>query len=146
MSLPHLSRNLTSYDLLKSFAVLLMLVDHVGYYFAPDEAWLRVAGRFCVPVWFFLIGYARSRDLSPRLWVGAAILVIASGVTGMGFFPFNMLVTIIILRLGLDAVMAGTQQSRQALWQIGVLFLALTFITAYAFEYGTLAFVMAMFG
>lgn len=146
MSLKHLSKDLTSYDLLKALAVLLMLVDHTGHYFFPDDEWWRVWGRFCVPIWFFLIGYARSRDLGPRLWGGALILVIASGASGMGFFPLNILATIIILRLALDPVMIRVMRGPQHLWQISAILLFLVLPSSYLFEYGTLAFVMAMYG
>ena len=146
MNLRHLSRNLTSYDLLKTLAVVLMVVDHTGYYFYPEEAWFRVLGRACVPIWFFLIGYANSRDVGFRLWIGTAVLVVASAVMGMGVFPLNILVTMIVLRLCLDSVMAAARTTPQALWQLGALFSLLGLISAYAFEYGTLAIVMTMFG
>lgn len=144
--LAHLTRDITSYDLLKTFAVVFMVIDHVGYYFFEDDNWWRVAGRLCVPVWFFLIGYARSRDLGWRMWAGMGILALASGVTGSGFLPLNILGTMLIIRLVIDGVMVRTQIHAQALWQMGVFFLLLSFPSAYLFEYGTLAIIMAMFG
>lgn len=146
MSLKHLTKDLTSYDLLKTLAVLLMLVDHVGHYFFEDQDFLRVLGRLCVPVWFFLIGYARSRDIGPRLWIGMIVLVGASAVSGMGIVPVNILGTMLIIRLAIDPVMEKTRQSAQALWQISVILLLLSFPTSYLFEYGTLGIIMAMFG
>ena len=146
MSLKHLTKDLTSYDLLKTFAVIFMLVDHVGYYFFDGNDWLRVAGRMCVPVWFFLIGYARTRDLGPKLWIGAAILVAASSVVGLGVFPVNILGTMIIIRLVIDPVMKRALMGPQAIWQISVMMILLSFPTSYMFEYGTLAVIMAMFG
>ncbi|HEY0900499.1 MAG TPA: TraX family protein [Micavibrio sp.] len=149
--LSHLSQDITSYDLLKSFAVILMLVDHIGYYFFDGEQEWRLLGRLCVPVWFFLIGYARSRDIGVKMWVGMAVLMLASGVTGSGFLPLNILGTMLVIRLTLDAIMARvvpslTQPGEHALWQMGVFLVLLSFPSAYLFEYGTLAIVMAMFG
>lgn len=138
--------NLTSYDLLKSFAVVLMVVDHFGYYFDDENVWLRVIGRFCVPVWFFLIGYARSRDVGPRMWLGAAILVVASGMAGIGILPLNILVTMLVIRVVIDPIMAHSQRTPQGLWQVSVMLLLLVFPSSYAFEYGTLAIIMAIFG
>ncbi|MFN3828052.1 MAG: TraX family protein [Micavibrio sp.] len=146
MSLKHLSKELTSYDLLKTVAVLLMLVDHTGYYFFPDDDWWRVFGRLCVPIWFFLIGYARSRDLGPKLWIGMLVLVFASGITGMGFFPVNILGTMIVIRLVIDKVMVRSMQVPEALWQVSTIFILLTMPSSYFFEYGSLAIVMAMYG
>ncbi len=144
--LAHLTKDITSYDLLKTFAVIFMLIDHTGYYFFNDENWWRLAGRLCVPVWFFLIGYARSRDVGPKMWIGMGILVLASGVTGSGFLPLNILGTMLVIRLVIDPIMVRSQVNNQALWQMGVFLLLLSFPTAYLFEYGSLAILMAMFG
>lgn len=144
--LAHLTKDITSYDLLKTFAVIFMIIDHTGYYFFEDDNWWRVAGRMCVPVWFFLIGYARSRDLGPKMWVGMGVLVLASGVTGSGFLPLNILGTILVVRLVIDQIMIRSQVHPQALWQLGVFLLLLSFPTAYLFEYGSLAIILAMFG
>lgn len=144
--LAHLSKDITSYDLLKTFAVIFMLIDHTGNYFFEGDNWWRVAGRMCVPVWFFLIGYANSRDLGPRMWIGMAILALASGMTGEGFLPLNILGTMLAIRLVIDHIMAQARINDQALWQLSVLLLLLSFPTAYLFEYGTLAIIMAMFG
>ncbi|KPJ90082.1 MAG: hypothetical protein AMJ53_14895 [Gammaproteobacteria bacterium SG8_11] len=46
-----------SHDWLKAIAILLMVVDHTGVYFFPDEYLYRFVGRFSFPVFFFLIGY-----------------------------------------------------------------------------------------
>ena len=46
-----------SHDWLKAIAILLMVVDHVGVYFFPDEYLYRFVGRFSFPIFFFLIGY-----------------------------------------------------------------------------------------
>lgn len=146
MSLKHLSKDLTSYDLLKALAVLLMLADHIGYYFYPDDNSWRLVGRMCVPIWFFLIGYARSRDLGPRLWGGMIILVLASAVTGMGVIPLNILATMIVIRLLIDPVMTRSMQSSQTLWQLSLIFLFLIIPSSYLFEYGTLAVIMGMYG
>ena len=123
-----------------------MLVDHFGYYFDDEYSWWRVIGRLCVPVWFFLIGYARSRDLNPKLWIGAAILIIASAISGVGVLPVNILGTMLIVRMVLDPIMRQSQRSSQGLWQISVMLLLLVFPSSYLFEYGSLAIIMAMFG
>jgi hypothetical protein len=46
-----------SHDWLKAIAILLMVVDHTGVYFFPDEYLYRFVGRFSFPIFFFLIGY-----------------------------------------------------------------------------------------
>lgn len=46
-----------SHDWLKAIAILLMVVDHIGVYFFPNEYLYRFVGRFSFPIFFFLIGY-----------------------------------------------------------------------------------------
>ncbi len=143
-----LPAELTSYDLAKTYAVILMIADHAGYYFYPEMeyAWIRVLGRLCVPVWFFLIGYSRSRDLSPRLWAGALVLVLVNIVTGQFILPLNILATMIFIRLILDPVMDRALRDFEVL--IGIAFVAffLTLPIGFLWEYGTYGLLFAMFG
>ncbi len=137
---------ITSYDLLKTFAVILMAVDHVGLYFFPDDLWWRAVGRMSFPIWFFLIGYANSRDLSLKLWLCAAGLIAANVMVGTPVFALNALVTIILVRLFLDKVMVVALQNEMQIWRISVLFLFLAIPTGMLTEYGTIGLVAAMFG
>lgn len=141
-----LSKQLTSYDLLKTVAVILMIVDHAGFYFFPDDNWWRVAGRLCVPVWFFLIGYANSRDLGKRLWIGMAVLICADLIAGLYLFPVNILGSMIITRLALDPLMERALRDRSRFWAIAVILLLLTIPSGMGFEYGTLGFILAIYG
>src|SRR5690606_26082911 len=86
----------TSYDLIKSAAIILMVVDHLGAFFFPENDWLRAAGRLCVPLWFFLIGYAHARDI-PKSWIiGAVSLISRTWFLEDRFFYLNILVTMIL--------------------------------------------------
>lgn len=138
--------NLTIYDFFKTVAVILMLVDHFGYYFYPDELWFRVIGRLCVPIWFFLIGFANSRDLSAKLWIGGIILVIANIPTGQSILPLNILFTMIFVRLVLDHIMAHAVKGQNEFWAMNVMLILLAVPSFYVTEYGTQAIIMAMYG
>jgi hypothetical protein len=137
---------LTTYDIFKCAAVLLMVVDHIGFFFFPDELWLRVAGRLCVPVWMFLVGYARSRDMGPQMWIAVAILSATNIVAGMYVFPFCILLTILITRMVMDPMMERMLRSRQVFWSMNAILFALAIPTMMATEYGTHAIIMAVFG
>lgn len=142
-----LPRDITSYDLIKMTAVLLMLVDHVGYYFYPDDMWWRVLGRMCVPIWFFLIGYAKTRDLDPRFLIGGAILVVGDVISGHCLFPANILFTMLLFRMALDPVMLGIGRGgARTLWAFAVLAVLLALPTTLVFEYGTSGFLLVVFG
>jgi hypothetical protein len=149
------TRDLTTLDFIKLLAVALMVVDHIGFYFFPEnlvtpygdpDLWWRVVGRTCVPIWFFLIGYARTRDLSPPIWIGLMTLVLASMVTGMYVFPLNVLATIIFVRLTIDrlAVFAFGRGENlfMLLLLIGVLYAPANVLA----EYSTLGLLIAMLG
>ena len=141
-----LPANITSYDLFKALALVLMLADHIGYYFYDDVDWWRVAGRICVPIWFFLIGYANSRDLGPRMWIGAVVLVLFSMLTGEWLLPVNILFTMIIVRLVLDRVMRACKTGEESFMAISTVLLFLALPTYNYWEYGTQGIIMAMFG
>lgn len=137
---------ITSYDLLKAFAVVIMICDHIGFYFYPDDMWWRAVGRIGFPVWFFLIGYAHSRDITKSLLIGSVILLATAMLFGLYVFPLSALVTIICLRLMIDRVGRGALSSMQAMagLMIGCVLIALP--TGILVEYGTMALAFAVFG
>lgn len=137
---------LTSYDLLKAMAVIIMIVDHVGYYVFIDEPWFRAIGRIGFPIWFFLVGYARSRDFSVSLFVGAAILVVGNIVCGLSIFPLNALVTIVLIRLLLDPIMSFALRGLVPMLLTVIIVTGLIVPSFSLSEYGTLGFLLAMFG
>ncbi|PZQ47848.1 MAG: hypothetical protein DI551_02475 [Micavibrio aeruginosavorus] len=141
-----ISVNLTSYDLLKAAALLLMVVDHAGFYFMPDELWPRAIGRLSAPIWIFLVGYAQSRDLSPKLWIGMLILVLSNFATGEAVLPVNILGTIIFCRVLLDPVMNIVRAKPQSLYPIAFLFFLAGVPVGLFLEYGAAIFLIAMAG
>lgn len=147
LSLEKFPKEITSYDLLKTFALVLMVVDHIGFYFFPDDLLWRAVGRICVPAWFFLVGYARSRDISKRMWIGGGVLVLANIVAGMPVLPLNILFSILAVRLLIDPVISICKKSTLHLWFVCALLIVLWLPTNFfAVEYGTLGLVLAMFG
>ena len=142
----HLTSHLTSYDFLKCITVLFMFADHIGAFFIQDEVWWRVVGRLGFPAWFFLAGYSKSKTISPTLWFGAAILFFENVMFGEYLFPANALVSFICIRI----FMAHYYKNYFAGWEVllyaTVAFMILAVPTGYIFEYGTLAFMFAMFG
>jgi len=142
-----LPSSVTSYDLLKTFAVITMIIDHVGAYFFPEDMWWRAIGRMSFPAWLFLVGYARGRDLSPALWGGAIILTAANFIFGMPIFSLNILVAIICVRLLLDPLMVVLNKDNQKyFWPVVVVLIVLGLPSQIMFEYGSFAFLAAVFG
>ena len=100
-----LPQEITSYDLLKTFAVIVMVIDRLGYYFFYDAPMWRAVGRTGFPVWFFLVGYSSGRNVPTRLVASAFILLATSPLLGLALLPLNALVTIMAIRIILDPLM-----------------------------------------
>ena len=138
--------DLTSYDLLKAIAVVIMIVDHIGMYFFPDDLWWRSIGRIGFPVWFFLVGHASGRDIPTKLWGGALLLVAGDIIVGKSLFALNALVTIIIIRLIIDPVMRISLKSQWVLWSLAALLTLLIVPSGFISEYGTMGLITAIYG
>jgi len=136
---------LTSYDLLKFTALLLMVVDHIGVFFFPEETWLRVMGRFSAPIWLFLIGYARSREV-PTLLIGTLIFMASNFVLGVPIFSLVILGTMLICRLTIDPLMAGIIRAPVALYPVAAILFILAIPSFPYIEYGTTAMLFVMAG
>lgn len=137
---------ITSYDLLKTFAVIIMVIDHIGFYLYPDDLWFRAIGRIGFPVWFFLIGYARGRDLPLKLWLGIGALILGDLVAGRELFPLNALVTIALIRVLIDPFMETMLKSKVHLWGVSIVLILIVIPSGLACEYGTLGLITAIFG
>lgn len=142
----HLTRNLTSYDFLKCITVLFMFADHIGAFLLPDEIWWRVVGRLGFPTWFFLAGYSDRKDITPTLWIGAGLLFFENIMFGGYVFPANALVSFICIRLFMSYYYKNYFAGWEILLYATVALIILAYPTGYLFEYGTLAFLFAMFG
>jgi hypothetical protein len=99
-----------------------------------------------VPIWFFLVGYARTRDVSPVLFGGAMLLVLSNIVVGTYIFSLNNLWTIIFVRLVLDRV--ARFAFARVLWLVVTVIgiIVLFPVTNFVSEYGTLGLLFALLG
>lgn len=141
-----LTSDLTSYDLLKFLALALMIVDHVGHFFYPDELWFRAVGRLSAPIWLFLIGYARSRDFSLPMWIGIVVMTASGLVFGGALLPLCILATMLACRAVIDPLMTHIARSPSSLYPITVFLFFGTLISFMGLEYGTSALMVVMVG
>jgi TraX protein len=102
-----LRRTVTTTDAWKLFAITFVLIDHYGLYFDPDENWWRLFGRLASPVFFFFIGFARTRSI-PWSWPAFGILITAVDywTSDDGSLLLNILLNFALLRLVLPLVEA----------------------------------------
>lgn len=139
------SHTITSYDVLKTVAVITMIFDHVGLYLWPEAEMLRVFGRLSAPLWFFLIGFARTRDVpfSWVFWLGIDLSV--SAALGLEIKP-NVLLTLMLIRLSLDAL-APLLYPRSRFTMAFVMFCVVMMpLVQPLLEYGSYAWLLAAVG
>ena len=91
------------YDYLKVIAILLMIVDHIGYFLYPDMIELRVIWRWSFPLFFMLIGWNKSTRIG--FWLIFCALVVQGTLRGVSFFrgydlrQLNILPVAILVKL-----------------------------------------------
>jgi len=103
---PDETASVTAIDLWKTAAILLMFVDHYGNFFAHDETVWRAIGRACLPIWFFLIGFGRSRSVPISWLIAGAALTVTDYLTSPGLPEtyINILINFAIIRICLTPI------------------------------------------
>lgn len=149
------TRNLTTLDFFKALAVIFMVIDHVGFilfpqmdhsFFDTPEMWFRAIGRLCVPIWFFLAGYSRSRRTDFQIMIGALVLLFANISMGLYVFPLNVLFSMLIVRHLIPYVARHGNRDAESML-LNLVILAFLYIsTRDYFEYGLLGLAIAWFG
>ena len=134
-------------DWLKAAALLFVTLDHIGLYVLEADEWWRVVGRLAAPVFFFLIGYARTRRV-PLGWIvlGVALTLLDSWGDDWQWVAPNILLNFALLRLALPPP-GQWRQVRQSEY----LALTATLVFCVAFvgrfvEYGAEGWLWALFG
>ena len=142
---PHIVDNS---DWLKTAAIILVAVDHVGYFFISDADWWSVVGRMAAPVFFFMLGYAQSRTIPFRwIWLGVILTLLDSWNTYWMWVAPNILLSLVLIRLARPHV--KTLLHRYG-WVAFVLLvcalIAVLPLTANVVDYGAEGWLWALFG
>jgi len=135
-------------DWLKAGAITMVVVGHIGYFFIDDGAWWSVFGRMAAPVFFFLMGYARSRRI-PFKWIflGAALTLLDSWNNDWDWMPLNILFSLALIRLVRPYVLDVMQRyGWVSLVVITAVLVALLPAAGEAFDYGAEGWLWALFG
>lgn len=142
----HLPLAITSYDLIKGLAVILMIIDHIGVHFYPEEVWFRIIGRLCVPIWFFLIGYARTTEIPRLLWLGAIAVLASSFLAGQYLLPLNILFTIMVARMIRQGLVERALHNPETLRGMFLILAFASIPSTLVLEYGTIGFLFVVMG
>ncbi len=136
-------------DLWKALALILITLDHYGLFLDPEQDWWRVFGRASLPVWFFFVGFARSRNV-PWTW-----LFIGVGLTALDLWyedfdvaetPLNIVLGFALIRLALPWIEERVWPYRGRLLAFLALLVALLPIAGHGVEYGTEGWLLALVG
>ena len=135
-------------DWLKAVAIFLVAVGHTGYFFIEDAGWWSVFGRMAAPVFFFLMGYARSRAIPLHwIWLGVILTLLDSWNNDWTWVAPNILFSMVLIRLARPYVKIFLQNHD---WVAFVLLVSVLFavlpIAAGIVDYGVEGWLWALFG
>jgi len=92
-------------DWLKTAAIILVVVDHIGYFFIENADWWSVFGRLAAPSFFFLLGYAQTRSVPLHwIWLGVILTMLDSWNTGWTWVAPNILFSLALIRIARPSV------------------------------------------
>jgi hypothetical protein len=135
-------------DWLKTAAIILVLVDHTGYFFIEDADWWSVFGRLAAPPFFFLLGYAKTRTVPLYwIWLGVILTLLDSWNAGWTWVAPNILLSFALIRIARPHIQIHMQGHSWAAFAILVsaLFAVLP-LAAKIVDYGAEGWLWALFG
>ena len=116
------------YDYLKVFAIIAMIIDHIGYYLYPELEVLRWIGRFAFPIFLFLVGFNGKYTWSWKVFYSALMVQCAMRAmlfyTGAGSFTLNILFSILLARGILAHLVSKLQKKDRGFLIFCILFFA----------------------
>lgn len=90
-------RNSSNYqDLLKTLAVISMLIDHIGLYFFPELDLMRMIGRTSMPIFCFFAGYNFHGKPNLLILFLGVLLYMAHTIIFWQFLTTNILIPIFL--------------------------------------------------
>ena len=142
---PHVVDNT---DWLKTAAIILVAVDHFGYFFMDDDRWWSVFGRPAAPTFFFLMGYAQTRAVPLNwIWLGIILTLLESSNANWTWVAPNILLSFALIRFAHPYVQILVQRHGWAAFALLVSALvAVLPITAKIVDYGAEGWLWALFG
>ncbi len=135
-------------DWLKTAAIILVAVDHIGYFFIEDAQWWSVFGRLAAPAFFFLLGFAQTRTVPLNwIWLGAILTLLDSWNAGWTWVAPNILLSFALIRIARPYVRILMQNHGWAAFTLlASALLAVLPIAAKIVDYGAEGWLWALFG
>jgi hypothetical protein len=135
-------------DWLKTAAIILVSVDHIGHFFMEDDRWWSVFGRLAAPTFFFLLGYAQTRTVPLRwIWLGVILTLLESWNDDWTWVVPNILLSLALIRLARPYVQILLQRHGwTAFALVASALVAVLPIAAEIVDYGSEGWLWALFG
>jgi hypothetical protein len=135
-------------DWLKTAAIILVTVDHIGYFFIPDNQWWSVVGRLAAPTFFYLIGYAHTRSVPIHwIWLGVILTLLESWNADWNWVSPNILLSLALIRVVRPYGQAWLRRYGWIAFAVLVCALAaLVPVTGKVADYGAEGWLWALFG
>ena len=83
-------------DLLKTLAMITMIIDHLGLYFFPEYNLMRLIGRTAMPVFCFFAGYNFKEQPKLKILLFGILLYLITTILLNQFTSGNILISIYI--------------------------------------------------
>jgi hypothetical protein len=135
-------------DWLKTAAIILVSVDHIGHFFIEDDRWWSAFGRLAAPTFFFLLGYAQTRTV-PLIWIwlGVILTLLESWNDDWTWVAPNILLSLAFIRIARPYVQILLQRQGWVAFTLLVIALvALLPIAAKIVDYGSEGWLWALLG
>jgi peptidoglycan/LPS O-acetylase OafA/YrhL len=135
-------------DWLKTAAIILVSVDHIGHFFMEDDRWWGVFGRLAAPTFFFLMGYAQTRTV-PLHWIslGVILTLLNSWNADWTWVAPNILLSLALIRIARPHVQMLVQHHGWAAFGLLVCALVAALpIAAKCVDYGAEGWLWGLFG
>ncbi len=135
-------------DWLKTAAITLVSIDHIGHFFMQDDHWWGAFGRLAAPTFFFLIGYAQTRTVPLYwIWLGIILTLLESWNAGWTWVAPNILLSFALVRFARPYVQIIVQRYGWAAFVLVVCaLLAVHPLAAMMVDYGAGGWLWALFG
>ena len=145
---PHTPHAVDSADWLKAAAIILVSVDHFGYFFMEDDRWWSVFGRLAAPTFFFLMGYAHTRTVPLYwIWLGVILTLLNGWNARWTWVAPNILLSFALIRSARPYVQILLQrQGWVAFALLASALFAVSPIAANIVDYGSEGWLWALFG
>lgn len=130
-------------DILKTIAIIAVIIDHLGLYFFPQYPIMRAVGRSAMPIFCFFVGYNYSAPKHILAWLGSILTFM---LLYFNIVSLNILIVMYIGQWLLYFMDKYELHSKTTIWIILLALIAIIPLSQEYLEYGSLALAFILVG